>query len=51
MDKVGSRMVVVGNKRKWRRDCVLPIGVGFGKGRLPRVKPVSMEDVSHHLSR
>ena len=49
MNEVGKRMIVVGNQGEWRRDCMLPIGVQFGKERLLRMKPIAMEDIGHHL--
>ena len=51
MYKVGNRVIIMGNEREWRRDCMLPIGVCFRKGRLLRVKRVAMEDIGHHLIR
>ena len=51
MYKVGNRMIIMGNEREWRRDCMLPIGVRFRKGRLLRMQRVAMEDIGHHLIR
>ena len=49
MHNVGNWMVIMGNERKWREDCMLPIGMRFRKGRLLRVKRVAMEDIGHDL--
>lgn len=49
MNEIGNRMIIVGNQGEWRGDCMLPISVYFGKWRLLRMKPVAMEDISHHL--
>lgn len=49
MNEVGNGMIVVGDQGEWRRDCMLPIGVHFGNGRLLRVKPIAMEDIGHRL--
>ena len=51
MDKVGNRVIIMGNEREWRRDCMLPIVVHFRKGRLLRVKRVAMEDIGYPLIR
>ena len=49
MSEIGTGMIVVGNQRERRGDCMLPIGMHFGKGRLLRMKAIAMEDISHHL--
>ena len=51
MYKVGNRLIIMGNEREWCRDCMLPIGMRFRKGRSLRVKRVAMEDIGHHLIR
>ena len=49
MNEVGNRMIVVSNQGERCRDCMLPIGVHFGKGRLFRVKSIAMDGIGHHL--
>lgn len=49
MNEVGNGMIVVGNQGERRRDCMLPIRVYLGKGRLLRMKPIAMEDISYQL--
>lgn len=49
MNQVGNGMIVVGDQGERRGDCMLPIGMHFGKGRLFRMKPIAMEDIGQHL--
>ena len=49
MNQICNGMIVVGYQGERRGDCMLPIGMHSGKGRLFRMKPIAMEDIGQHL--